>query len=1140
MQGVPAAETLTTPAATPSGIVLIFDQFEEILTANPIDLDAKRAFFERLGEALREDSGLWALFAMREDFATAIEPYLAPMPQRLQVRYRLDLLDERAAGLAISRPVEVAGATIAPEAVTHLVNELRKVRLQGGESTRSVGSDVDKVVEVPGPYVEPVQLQVVCDRFWARWRAARPGAKELTLEDATVFASIDQALEDYYRDRVRKVATREGIHDVGLETRIRQWIERQLITPSGVRGVVLRTHAGTQGLENALIEALVDQYLVRKDRRRGEEWFELAHDRLVAPVRKDNAAWSAENLAMLQLNAAVWDSQGRSDDLLLRDRDLAEAEHWARTHATRMSATDRAFLKASLESVTAKLVSLNYANYLIIKNLAIVAFAVALGAVTVATVCVILYLKAENAKKLAHDAERLARDHEAAARDSLEKFKQAQANSVRANDVARKNAERALENQHQFEQQQSLTSKYRDAYIHTRQDIVKNSINIIGDKHNQLVKIEDHLYSIDYTGGSLILKQVKGILQPFVPVSLDGVPVGDAAVPGSNLFNAVEIYDQTPGRDDFPLVWSDLVANAYVRSTYQKAQGPGASLGTSVLGSASFRTTADSLRLVPDVARAELSTGGPERVKNELEARFGPAAATVRSVHRYPDPVDGRTTTGLSVGFEAGQDIALDARQLGNDAFRLLTLSSMYSSDRAYDANVLRYSGPDGVIQTVRIGDLLKEKGGRRGFHLLPGEGKVPRAVALGDWFELVKEPGSTWFPDSPSIRVEVRDRGGFPGKLGIQGFLADSASPSEDSLSVWIEWVDAPAVIPSKTRVDFDFTVVARAPGRDDIEIRDEFPDRRKALYFKDLPGLKELPVPVTLNGRSVGSESIPGANLFNVVEIYNQAPGKESTPRIWSDFLANTNVQPAYQKADGTGSAQRTLVVAAPAYWPPASVQRSPIVSRSALSAAGPDSIRCALEASFESNPGSRAALVRSVRSYPSPVVDRTTTGLSIGFEALEDIPLDRARRGNDAFRLLSLSSMYSSAQQYDANVLRYASPSGQVHTIRLRDVTLRDAYLLHPQAAELGKWFELVKEPGSRWFPDSPSIRVEVGDGHGAPGRLGIQGYLTKDSSTGASSLSVWVEWLDAPVVITSKTKLDFDFTVVAQPPAQAPGD
>src|SRR5262249_21140816 len=151
-----------------------------------------------------------------------------------------------------------------------------------------------------------------------------------------------------------------------------------------------------------------------------------------------------------------------------------------------------------------------------------------------------------------------------------------------------------------------------------------------------------------------------------------------------------------------------------------------------------------------------------------------------------------------------------------------------------------------------------------------------------------------------------------------------------------------------------------------------------------------------------------------------------------------------------------------------------------------------------------------------YTAPQVGRTETRLSVRFRTLGEIRLDPAQRGRDTFRLLTVSSMFTDPLKFDANVLRYQDEKGGVHVVRLADDTPRDQHLTALDNTVLGNWFELVKEPVSMWFPDSPTIRIEIADRFGVPGRLGLRAYLG-DSVKGKrnpndDSLSVWVEWLD----------------------------
>ena len=135
--------------------VLIFDQFEEILTVDPTDSSGKAAFFDQLGEALRQRSR-WVLFSMREDYIAALDPFQRTIPTHFNNRYRLDLLGVDAARLAIQRPASQMGLDFSDTAAQKLVDDLRRVQVQRPDG---------EMEEQLGGYVKPVQLQVVCYRL---------------------------------------------------------------------------------------------------------------------------------------------------------------------------------------------------------------------------------------------------------------------------------------------------------------------------------------------------------------------------------------------------------------------------------------------------------------------------------------------------------------------------------------------------------------------------------------------------------------------------------------------------------------------------------------------------------------------------------------------------------------------------------------------------------------------------------------------------------------------------------------------------------------------------------------------------------------------------------------------------------------
>jgi hypothetical protein len=113
----------------PHGQVLIFDQFEEIVTVDSLNVAAKMRFFQQLGRALHNRQR-WAVFAIREDYLAALDPYLNSIPTRLSNTFRLNLLGEKGAKDAIRLPAKDAGIPFT-EAPSHaLFNDLRPIPLR--------------------------------------------------------------------------------------------------------------------------------------------------------------------------------------------------------------------------------------------------------------------------------------------------------------------------------------------------------------------------------------------------------------------------------------------------------------------------------------------------------------------------------------------------------------------------------------------------------------------------------------------------------------------------------------------------------------------------------------------------------------------------------------------------------------------------------------------------------------------------------------------------------------------------------------------------------------------------------------------------------------------------------------------------
>ena len=288
---------------------------------------------------------------------------------------------------------------------------------------------------------------------------------------------------------------------------------------------------------------------------------------------------------------------------------------------------------------------------------------------------------------------------------------------------------------------------------------------------------------------AVIANNPAGIIEPAVSVACNGVALGS--------FKAVEIYDRVLGTNSFPLTHVDLVSNFFARSTPQLTDGTSSPLTISTIGSGSFRRSNGVFSLIPQAETAVIDAT-QSGYRATITGHFG-ADATVVSTRTLLAPEIGRTTVTFEQSFTANREIALasGAPFVGNDRFRAFTISSMFVSESLYDTNLIQWKDNNGVLQTFVLSDNTA-----RDRHLFAAPIEISGEV------QLIKTPGSTWFPGSPNLQVTVLDDGGA--RLGLQGFLAASNDPNDDTLSLWFEFLDAPDVIPANSRYDQRFQVRA------------------------------------------------------------------------------------------------------------------------------------------------------------------------------------------------------------------------------------------------------------------------------------------------------------------------------------------
>lgn len=319
--------------------VLILDQFEEVFTVEPLDRRGKESCFAQLGAAVEDEKHrLWLLLAMREEYLASLEPFCQAIPGYLNARFRLELLSAEQAWKAIMRSAADGGIAFSEQAVDVLVDDLCRVLVQEADGS---------LAEKRGQYVEPVHLQVACRRLLEH---LPEGTTEISAADAHTQGNVDAALGAYYDECVAVAAQERGPG----ERAIRTWLDEKLITPQGMRGQVLKSAGRSEGMDNSVLEQLVDDHLIRAEQRRGLTWYELGHDRLIEPLRGSNRRWRDTHLQPWQHTAEEWAKARRPPANLLSGDALLSARAWAEGNPGAIAVLDREFLEASAEAEEAR------------------------------------------------------------------------------------------------------------------------------------------------------------------------------------------------------------------------------------------------------------------------------------------------------------------------------------------------------------------------------------------------------------------------------------------------------------------------------------------------------------------------------------------------------------------------------------------------------------------------------------------------------------------------------------------------------------------------------------------------------------------------------------------------------------------
>ena len=342
--------------------LLVIDQFEELFTTHPDRYRERADFFRQLQECFNRYRQLSLLLSMREDFIAHLDYYAVQMPDRLRTRFRIERLNAQNALEAIRRPAELAGVAFAEGVAEELVDNLRRrqqrqpeflplpvtrLHVEGAEGAAGSEGANDHAQALPaavplGAYVEPVHLQIICHQLWDRLPSGRT---IIRAEDVAQFGDVDQALTGYYEQAVAAAVAGGQVSERTLRT----WIESYLITPAHTRGLVYRNDVSgmTEGLPNAIATSLNNTYVVRAELRAGETWYELTHDRLIAPILAANSAWLASHPSPVIEAYCAWQASGNDPANLLRADALQQALTYADANPLDVDGEQREFIALS-------------------------------------------------------------------------------------------------------------------------------------------------------------------------------------------------------------------------------------------------------------------------------------------------------------------------------------------------------------------------------------------------------------------------------------------------------------------------------------------------------------------------------------------------------------------------------------------------------------------------------------------------------------------------------------------------------------------------------------------------------------------------------------------------------------------------
>ncbi len=284
--------------------VLLIDQFEELFTLH--DPEPRKAFIDELADLVRgtrprrpldgtatklsdTPPEVKVVLALREDFYANLEELRDRIPSIYKAPFRVKPLSREQARRAIVEPAALQGEVFATpafawsdDALELVLDFLSRQHLGGGKT--GVGKEV-----------EPFQLQLICHHVEEKVRRERLAT--VTAADLGGADALKSVLSSFYEQSLCKVCARFP-DDPQLRERLERLCEYGFITAKGRR--LLREESTIKqddGVPPEVLQELVQQRVLRKEPRVGDNYYELTHDTLIEPIQLSRQAREARKIA---------------------------------------------------------------------------------------------------------------------------------------------------------------------------------------------------------------------------------------------------------------------------------------------------------------------------------------------------------------------------------------------------------------------------------------------------------------------------------------------------------------------------------------------------------------------------------------------------------------------------------------------------------------------------------------------------------------------------------------------------------------------------------------------------------------------------------------------------------------------------